>query len=170
MSGRSRLTCKLNSSSTWRFLKAGTSSSISSLDRLLSGKEASHPLSKPRSLFVQNLLTVWSNPLFSEHYVFPFFLTDLLEVTIYENGCWQYKRERRLHVLLQAVSGHPESWLERGTPSAGPRAGRTSTGRTCQRLHCHTVIETWQPKCWQAMNPYMEWDSVHRGEEGKLTG
>lgn len=32
------------------------------------------------------------------------------------------------------------------------------------------VINTQQPKCWQARNLWVEWDSVHGGEGGKLTG
>lgn len=168
MSSRNRLTSKLDSSSTWRLLRAGTYSSTSSSR---GENEVSHSLLKPRrSLFVHHILMVWSNPLFLYHYIFSSFLTDLPEVAIYENGCLQYKREQRLHVLLQAVSGLPESWLERGTPSARPQAGRTSTGRTCQRLHCHIVINTQQPKCWQARNPWVEWDSDHGEEERMLNG
>lgn len=131
--------------------------SLPPLDMLLGGKEVSYLLPKlRRNLFAQNILMVWSNPLFSYHYIFSSFLTDLPEVTISKNGCLQYKREQRLHVLLQTVSGHPESWLERGTPSARPRAGRTSTGRTCQRLHCHTVINTQQPKVLAGKEPLVE--------------
>lgn len=133
------------SSSPGRFLKASSCSCSSSPDMLFKGNKSSRPLPKPRRcLFIPNCLMVLSNALFSHHPTFSSFLRDLPAVSIYENGNFQYMRVQRLHVLLQAVSGHRESRLETGTPSAGPHAGRTGTGRTCQRLHCHSAYTTTQ--------------------------
>lgn len=167
MSSRSTLTCKLQSSSSPGSSKTAPLPPQTSCSM---GMRFSQPLPRPSwSLFTQNYLMVLSNALFSHQPTFPSFLTDLPGVTIYENANFQYKRVQRLHVLLQAVTGHRESWLEIGTPSAGPQAGRTSTGGTCQRLRCHIVIPTQQPKCWQTKNPWEEQDSVHGWTEGKRT-
>lgn len=131
------------------------------------GMKSSWPLPKQRRcLFIPNCLMVLSNALFSHHPTFSSFLRDLPAVSIYEDGNFQYMRVQRLHVLLQAVSGHRESRLETGTPSAGPQAGRMGTGRTCQHLRCHSVFPTQPPKDWQMRDSWEEQDSAH-GQTGK---
>lgn len=144
MISRSRLTWKLElSSSPGRFFKASSCSCSSSSDTLFNRNEVFSASSQAKKISLHpKLFDGAEQSLFSHHPTFSSFLTDLPAVSIYEDGNFQYTRVQRLHVLLQAVSGHRESRLETGTPSAGPQAGRTGTGRTCQRLHCHSVFPT----------------------------
>lgn len=144
MSSRSRLTCKFESSSP-------LSSKLPPIPPLLpqtccSMVNDTFSTSSQQEVYLPRNLTVLSNALFSHHPTFSSFLTDLPEVNIYENGNFQDKRVQRLHVLLQAVSGHWEGVMARDRNTICRTSGWQNKYRqsmpTPTLSHCHPYTAT----------------------------